>query len=85
MDDMKAAFEKWFKSKHEGQMITKGSEYSEPITQLMWSAWQASRAAIVIELPEPFDFDHSKALVYDMDETIEAISYYGIKVKGKTE
>ena len=51
----------------------------------MWEGWKESRAAIEIELPESFDFDHSKALVYDMDEVVEAITSHGIKVKGKTE
>ncbi|MEL5392838.1 hypothetical protein [Serratia nevei] len=52
-EESRKQFEKWFRSKHEGQMITKGRGYSDPLTQLMWQAWQASRANIVVELPEP--------------------------------
>lgn len=41
VEEERAKFEAWFRLKHEGQMITKGKGYSEPITQLMWQAWLA--------------------------------------------
>lgn len=91
MDDMKAAFEKWAEEVgalpwgYLKKQRTASGGYSVQIYTYMWSAWQASRSAIEIELSEPFDFDHSKALVYDMDEVVEAITSHGIRIKGKTE
>ncbi len=89
--DTKAAFEKWFRSKHDGQMITKGSGYSEPITQLMWQAWTASRAAIEIELPEKMlevvadTLIHGRVMANDMlRNCTTAITSHGIRIKGRT-
>lgn len=71
-------FEEWFRSKHEGQMITKGSGYSDPITQLMWQAWQASRASIAVELPDWHD-------PYEnwMEETRNTLRSIGLSIKGE--
>lgn len=41
-------FEQWFRSKHDNQLIRKGAGYSDPINQIMWQSWQASREAIDI-------------------------------------
>lgn len=91
--DNRAQFEAWFRSKHEGQMITKGKGYSDPITQLMWQAWQESRAAIEVELPEKISklntTDNGLALPeaasYDeaIDDCAEAIRAIGISIKGE--
>jgi len=41
----------------------------------MWSAWQASRAALVVELPTPAHWS------LDRDMVIDAIEAAGVKVK----
>lgn len=96
VDEMsRREFEDWFRSKHEGQMITKGEGYSEPITQLMWQAWKGSRAALVVELPEYKDHDdelscfdgeyewgnHAGA-VYAVTQCATILRAAGITVKG---
>lgn len=47
--DSRKQFEKWFKSKHDNQLITKGDGYCDPVNQVMWQAWQASRQALEVE------------------------------------
>lgn len=48
--------------------------------------WQASRAAIEIELPVHCNGISSEAAAYDdaLDECIEAITSHGIRIKVKT-
>ncbi|QCQ57349.1 hypothetical protein KGB50_gp66 [Shigella phage DS8] len=51
-------------------------------TNLAWMAWQASRAAIEIELPGSFRESYlSSNMVTDEQETIELIESQGLKVK----
>lgn len=49
-------------------------------TNLAWMAWQASRAAIEIELPDP-DVGYEMLEYYDPQQVIEAIEKAGLKVK----
>ncbi|GDC45526.1 TPA: hypothetical protein ACGP7K_003147 [Escherichia coli] len=53
--------------------------YSHLATENKWEAWQASRAAIGIELPVWFVSD--AIAVYDRDDIDEAIRAAGVKVK----
>lgn len=46
-----------------------------------WKWWQASRAAIVVELPEPYDDGHGN-LWLPQDATAYGIRAAGITVKG---
>ncbi|MFK8258311.1 hypothetical protein ACFL9S_11045 [Erwinia sp. AnSW2-5] len=91
--DSRAQFEAWFRSKHEGQMITKGKGYSDPITQLMWQAWQASRAAIEVVQPKFIDsrealsmgrmVDYSNGFGDAMDAYEQRLKVVGISIKGE--
>lgn len=56
--------------------------YKSPDIQGQWNAWQASRAAIEIELPcIQKDINYIGSEHYDADEVIEAIEQAGLKVK----
>lgn len=44
-----------------------------------WVVWQASRAALVVELPEVFEKRDVQGL--DYDRTVAAISAAGVRVK----
>lgn len=63
----------------------KDGEYVHIATQLRWEAWQASRAAIEIELPPVVDGSNvpfaGNAWNAYRSEAIEAIRAAGIKVK----
>lgn len=97
MDESRKAFESWIKfHSDEDEMNGKleransGSNYADSITDICWMAWQASRAAIEIKLPEFYDYtdqDTTRAAaeksaynsaLYDSQEAIRAA---GIKVK----
>ncbi|MCQ1992498.1 hypothetical protein NNX13_21995 [Pseudomonas sp. Eb3] len=49
--------------------------------EMAWWAWQASREAVVVELPQPFVGDDFT--MYDGKEIIEAIEAQGLKVEVK--
>lgn len=91
--DTKAAFEKWFERRAIGMkrnglgLIAIAREKSKAL-----EAWQASRAAIEIELPEEF---HSESWLGNgccddyantkIAECRKAITSHGIRIKGRTE
>ncbi|WP_447867995.1 hypothetical protein [Rahnella bonaserana] len=75
--DTKAAFEKWW-------MEPKQDEIRLSIHKsLGYRVWQASRAAIEINLP-PEHYRVTDKAFYSK-EVIEAITSHGIRIKGKTE
>lgn len=88
MDESRKLYEEWFKSRY-------GSLSIPPKQRLVmrtysWAAWQASRAAIEVKLPDFYDYtdqDTTRASaeksaynsgLYDSQEAIRAA---GIKVK----
>lgn len=57
-----------------------GDEYDAIPLQCAWSAWQASRAALVIELP-PEDTNIDYHGYISRQDAVEAIEAAGLKVK----
>lgn len=57
-----------------------GGQYVMDDVQGHWQTWQASRAAIEIELPDP-DVGYEMLEYYDPQQVIEAIEKAGLKVK----
>lgn len=51
--------------------------YSDPKTSAAWVHWQASRAAVVVELPDPNEVHDSGDYCA---EAIDAIEAHGLKV-----
>ncbi|HGO4162338.1 TPA: hypothetical protein ACK1B7_003666 [Serratia marcescens] len=49
MDKLREEFEEWFNK----EMMLHISTSNETVVRLMWKAWQASRARILVELPKP--------------------------------
>ncbi|HCM9990871.1 TPA: hypothetical protein N6H80_003613 [Escherichia coli] len=90
MDESRKQFEEWFKNKyHVSSDVMKIMHIK---VEIAWEAWQASRAAIEIELPAKNDIsgdDHPIPDLVDWDdgrnagiqECAEAIRAAGIKVK----
>ncbi|EEW6403057.1 TPA: hypothetical protein ACHGE5_001271 [Escherichia coli] len=77
MDESRKQFEEWFKNKyHVSSDVMKIMHIK---VEIAWEAWQASRAAIEIELPVWFVSD--AIAVYDRDDIDESIRAAGIKVK----
>lgn len=96
--DTKAAFEKHIRETYQYPQLEMepddspcAGEYVDTLRQTEYEhwckAWQASRAAIEIELPRKVG---SKSSWQDgpfmfSDEVVEAITSHGIRIKGKTE
>lgn len=83
MKSSREQFEEWAKSKWDnelGDVLSDGSYAFEPI-QLQWEGWQASRAAIEIELPSKEDPANFFCEVYDCDMVHESLANCGLKVR----
>ncbi|EPT8887134.1 hypothetical protein ACVS9X_001402 [Cronobacter malonaticus] len=96
MDKSRERFEAWYQKKYcmLGDDFDRiGERYQYKTVQLMWEAWQASRAAVEIELPngvttrEALDAGYTCDYAAGMDDGIEAcedaILAAGLKVKGE--
>lgn len=83
MKSSREQFEEWFSDEiNEGMKVSASGGYENLITQAAWMAWQASRAAIEIEMPTLiWDMSEVGSQHYDRDEVIDAIQSAGIKVK----
>ena len=75
-------FEAWYKSKYlfQGYEFDKLENGSYQWIESMWQAWQASREAIKIELPE-LDIGYGMMEYYEPKQVIEALQSAGLKVK----
>lgn len=87
MDESRKAFEQWCKTvmTDDADFCMEWGDYSNLNVRLRWEAWQASRAAIEIELPPSVDgsnvpFAGNAWNAYRV-EAVEAIRAAGIKVK----
>ncbi|EOC0500040.1 hypothetical protein ACI00R_004607 [Cronobacter sakazakii] len=85
MDESRKAFEQWAL---EVMQFTpddltwdeRRNCYRDYVTHMAWKGWQASRAAIEIELPKTFPGEYNTLVMYadDVESSLEAA---GIKVK----
>lgn len=62
-------------------MVHDSIYYKDAHIQGMWRAWQASRAAIEIELPERHYFCDNDGSFFAAEEIIYEIEQAGLKVK----
>ena len=82
-DLMREQFEAWYLGKHCGGIdrvktcSNAPDTYYYTDTQTKWVAWQASREAVVVELPDPNEVHDSGDYCA---ETIDAIEALGLKV-----
>ena len=84
MKTSREQFEEWF-SPQKDEMKRNGLEMIAitRMHQRQWSAWQASRQCIEVELPEPFScYQVETGKLYYDDEVVSAMSNAGIKIKG---
>lgn len=73
MDKLREEFKKWFNE----EMVLHISASNETVVRLMWKAWKASRASIVVELPEMEDFE-----LLDGYKVRESLRSIGLSIKG---
>lgn len=65
MTESRKQFEEWLKQSHTKNVQKIDGEYVHGATERLWQAWQASRAAIVVKLPNLFDGSPDNATYYD--------------------
>lgn len=86
MPDMREEFEAWASSHFvdvgSGNPLKKGpnGHYGFYVVATAWKAWQASRAALRVELPKPYAF-HQEVQTVFLDRVKEALQQAGIEVK----
>ncbi|MBN5442924.1 hypothetical protein JY545_24430, partial [Serratia marcescens] len=73
VDKLREEFEEWFNK----EMVLHISTSNETVVRLIWKAWQASRASIVVELPEMEDFE-----LLDGYKVRESLRSIGLSIKG---
>lgn len=89
--DSRAQFEEWFKTHWVEKVANMSMFERHRLQNLAWMAWQASRAAIVVELPEKIS-EHNRnengyvlphASSYDeaIDDCAEGVMAAGISIK----
>lgn len=78
-DKMREEFEAWANSLFYPLDSYESGLYVKLLVQDMWAAWQASRAAVVVELPQQsgVNLDWNQAIRY----CHQAIEASGLKVK----
>ena len=92
MNKMREEFEDWCKVNElrlERQRTMLGGDmgrYEFPPTQFSWEiwveAWQASRKALVVELPTAWNASYTdKAIVMDASSVVEALEDAGVAYK----
>lgn len=87
MEEMRRQFESWRQSDNPFAPLSRdeSGEYVDMFTWLAWKSWLASRAALVVELPEPFKLAKASSglTYYYEDEVDKALRAAGITAKGE--
>lgn len=84
MDKMREEFEKWAVNVYgTARLGFAAGFYSRDEVQWAWQAWQASRKALVVELPVAFPVcdDKDSAEVYFADDIHKALDAAGVAYK----
>lgn len=88
-DKMREEFEAWVAANWPNQSlarfnplhgVTEG-EYTGFTVQHCWQAWTASREALVIDLPEHYQYDSPGEVIPVLKDCRAAIEAIGLKVK----
>ncbi|MBG4138602.1 hypothetical protein I4929_23730 [Pseudomonas aeruginosa] len=79
---MREEFEAWLLREHglESEWQDERNCFKDYPAHLAFKAWQASRAALRVELPEPYAF-HQEVQTVFRDRVKEALQQAGIEVK----
>lgn len=90
MDKMREEFEGWVRRRG-GDVMKRDRDYISSITREWWQAWQASRQALVVQLPATccrtlvFEIEGTNEVgmehdeYYEVDDIINVLSSAGIK------
>ena len=82
---MREEFEAWSANHYLlGECVTdlEDDEYFDPEMQYAWESWQASRAALVVELPRSGCYaGYDNAVMMEADEVRDALTDAGVSYK----
>ncbi len=80
MPDMREEFEAWHHAEFGYVIAEEDDPAQDGQCAERWKVWQASRAALRVELPEPYAF-HQEVQTVFRDRVKEALQQAGIEVK----
>ena len=86
MEQMRSEFEAWCRRERHGVILKRGAdgEYNSHEAQIMWEAWQASRAIVEIEAPETESYLGTRQVTFERDAMwLDSIRAAGLRVKEK--
>lgn len=77
MTEMQKQFEEWFKQAHTENVQKVDGKYVHGATERLWQAWQASRAAVVVKLPDWDCYDTPRQAIEACEERLRdaGVSY----------
>lgn len=77
-DKMREEFEAWAVKESFNRERLGGGPYLTPITAAAWQAWKASRAAVVVELPEIVGYQDDTGDVGADSDRMDGEVFYGL-------
>ncbi|UNE41970.1 hypothetical protein IHE77_13850 [Serratia ureilytica] len=80
MDKLREEFEQWWNNKMAMCFYSQPKSQKETIYHASWLAWQASRASIVVELPEIVGYG-----MINRGEILANLRSIGLSIKGDGE
>ncbi|MGP1101996.1 hypothetical protein ACJ8OA_06125 [Serratia sp. CY68630] len=85
MDKLREEFEQWLRSKPHvlNVGVRKSGDYVLKEDQIAWSAWQASRASIVVELPHCGEYDEPFSAANAIMDCTNTLRSIGLSIKGE--
>ncbi|MBH2967510.1 hypothetical protein JZM41_00385 [Serratia marcescens] len=91
MDKLREEFEQWWNNKMAMCFYSQPKSQKETIYHASWLAWQASRASIVVELPDPKEDRardcSSDDIAYGFNQGVgkckDVIRSIGLSIKGE--
>lgn len=81
MNNLREEFEQWWNNKMAMCFYSQPKSQKETIYHASWLAWQASRAGIVVDVPEACAFNLCDLV--SRDDVIESIRSIGLSIKGE--
>jgi len=79
MNQSQKEFEAWA-AENEWDVAKYDGSYLNCYTAASWAGWQASRAALVVELPNYYEFDTVSAFCSDVEDRLEAANLHRVCV-----
>lgn len=70
MTEMQKQFEEWLNGEFDTVQVNGLQVYASFVVQRMWDAWQASRAALVVKLPDWDCYDTPRQVLEACEDSL---------------